>query len=71
MLDAERETESGGIVLDQVDLVSQARARMEAWNAAPRGRRRTRRVLKRGGQVLYLSLGGTVELCGHGVSPSG
>jgi hypothetical protein len=79
--EAEQESESGallvepgGIALGEVGLVSRvgarmARVRMEAWNAEPDDA--PGEPWSTAGQVLYLSPGGIVRLCGPGYSPTG
>ncbi|WP_371779735.1 hypothetical protein [Streptosporangium subroseum] len=78
--EAEPETAAGAllaepdrIALGQVGIKSQAWARtahvrMEAWDAEPPA---PDEPWAEAGQVLYLSPGGNVQLCGLGVGPSG
>ncbi|MFI7048927.1 hypothetical protein [Streptosporangium sandarakinum] len=77
---AEPETEIGALLagpdrsaLGQVGIISQARARrahvrMEAWDAEPSA---PGEPWTEAGRIHYLSPGGTVWLCGLGLSPSG
>ncbi|MEU6414564.1 hypothetical protein [Microbispora sp. NPDC046933] len=66
-------TEPGQVALGQVGVTSQAwawsaRVRMEAWDAEPPA---PGQPWTEAGQVLYLSPGGIVELCGLMRVPSG